>query len=369
MTATMIRRIEIIGILAMVVFVIFSFFYTTAMMRKAGGSKSGDPVYAMSTFQDSRYKEIYLAGGCFWGTQAYFDRMMGVIYTNVGYANGESDKTDYGSIKKTGHAETVYIVYDPAQLPLAELLGYYYGIIEPTIKNRQGNDIGPQYRTGIYYVDPEDLPVIQAVTAEEQKKHKDPVVTEIQPLANYVLAEDVHQDYLEKNPWGYCHVDLSNIPREKPRVIPGNYSKPSESELKKKLTDLQFAITQRNDTERAFENEFWHNKERGIYVDIVTGEPLFLSTDKYDSGCGWPSFTRPIQSDVVAYEEDHDLGMSRIEVRSRVGDSHLGHVFQDGPKEEGGLRYCINSGSLEFIPFDQMDARGYGEFKALLESK
>lgn len=366
MTATIIRRIEIIGIVAMVVFVIFSFFYTTAAMRKAGGSKSGDPVYAMSTFQDSRYKEIYLAGGCFWGTQAYFDRMMGVVYTNVGYANGEGDNTDYGSIKKTGHAETVYVVYDPAQLPLAELLGYYYGIIEPTIKNRQGNDVGTQYRTGIYYVDPEDLPVIQAATAEEQKKHKDPIVTEIQPLANYVLAEDVHQDYLEKNPWGYCHVDLSNIPREKPRVNSSSYSKPSVSELKKKLTDLQFAITQQSATERAFENEFWNNKEKGIYVDIVTGEPLFLSTDKFDSGCGWPSFTRPLQSDVVTYEQDNSHGMSRIEVRSRAGDSHLGHVFPDGPKEEGGLRYCINSGSLEFIPIDQMDARGYGEFKVLL---
>lgn len=366
MTTSITKALVGLGILAVIGILIYTFIFSSGPLRKAEGSESGDPFLTMATFKNSKYKEIYLAGGCFWGTQAYFDRMMGVIYTNVGYANGEGDKTDYGSIKKTGHAETVYVVYDPAQLPLEELLGYYYGIIEPTIKNRQGNDIGPQYRTGIYYVDQEDRAIIDAVTAEEQKKHKDPIVTEIEPLANYVLAENYHQDYLDKNPGGYCHVDLSNIPREKPRVDSRDYSKPSVSELKKKLTDLQFAITQKSATERAFDNEFWNNKEKGIYVDIVTGEPLFLSTDKFDSGCGWPSFTRPLQSDVITYDQDSSHGMSRIEVRSRAGDSHLGHVFPDGPKEEGGLRYCINSGSLEFIPFDQMDARGYGEFKVLL---
>jgi len=324
------------------------------------------PDRVLPNFADSRYKELYLAGGCFWGTQAYFDRMMGVIYTNVGYANGASDQTDYYSIDTTGHAETVYIVYDPEVLPLETLLTYYYGIIDPTVLNRQAYDVGTQYRTGIYYVDEEDLAIINQVTEEEQKKHKDRIVTEIQPLRNYVLAEDYHQDYLVKNPWGYCHVDLSSIPNEKPRVEAEDYYKPSLEEIRKMLTPEQFAITQEDDTEYAFDNEYWDNDELGIYVDIVTGEPLFLSTDKFDSGCGWPSFSRPIQSDVVIYNNDYSHLLARIEVRSRVGDSHLGHVFMDGPKEEGGLRYCINSGSLEFIPYDQMEERGYGAFQTLL---
>lgn len=318
-------------------------------------------------FANSRYKEIYLAGGCFWGTQAYFDRMMGVIYTNVGYANGQSDQTDYYSIQNTGHSEAVYVVYDPEELPLEDLLTYYYGIIDPTILNQQGYDIGTQYRTGIYYVDENDLATINMVTEEEQKKHRSLIVTEIQPLRNYVLAEDYHQDYLVKNPWGYCHVDLSSIPNEKPQVEATDYHKPTLDEIWQRLTPEQFEITQNNDTEYPFQNEYWDNTELGIYVDIVTGEPLFLSIDQYDSGCGWPSFTRPIQSDVIHYEQDDSFFMSRIEVRSRVGDSHLGHVFTDGPKDEGGLRYCINSGSLEFIPYDLMEARGYGEFMGLLK--
>ena len=314
-------------------------------------------------YKNSRYKEIYLAGGCFWGVQAYIDRIFGVEYTNVGYANGKSEQTDYNSIKKTGHAETVYIVYDPEKITLDELLGYYYGIIDPTSLNKQGSDQGTQYRSGIYYVDEEDRKIIESVTAKEQVKYSGKIVTEIKPLENYILAEDYHQDYLEKNPGGYCHIDLSKIPREKPKVNPEDYPKPPIEEIKEKLTDLQFSITQESSTEYAFQNEYWDNKEAGLYVDIVTGEPLFLSLDKYDSGTGWPSFTRPIQWDVVNYHTDESGSMERIEVRSRSGDSHLGHLFYDGPIKEGGLRYCINSGALVFIPLDELEDRGYEKFK------
>ncbi len=182
-----------------------------------------------------------------------------------------------------------------------------------------------------------------------------------------MLAEDYHQDYLKNNPGGYCHIDLSEIPREKPVVYRTDYPKAPLEEIKKKLTDLQFSITQENFTERAFENEYWDNKEEGLYVDIVTGEPLFLSLDKFDSGTGWPSFTRPIQWDVVAYKADGSGSMQKIEVRSRSGDSHLGHLFDDGPVKEGGLRYCINSGALDFIRFDEMENRGYGKFMVLFK--
>ena len=318
-------------------------------------------------YKNSRYKEIYLAGGCFWGVQAYIDRIDGVEYTNVGYANGKSEETDYNSIKKTGHAETVYVAYDPEKITLDELLRYYYQIIDPTSLNKQGNDQGTQYRSGIYYVDEEDRKIIESVTAKEQAKYSEKIVIEIKPLENYVLAEDYHQDYLEKNPGGYCHIDLSKIPREKPKVNPEDYPRPPIEEIKKKLTDLQFSITQESSTEYPFQNEYWDNKEAGLYVDIVTGEPLFSSLDKYDSGTGWPSFTRPIQWDVVTYNIDESGGIKRIEVISRSGDSHLGHLFYDGPIKEGGLRYCINSGALDFIQFDELKGRGYEKFKVLFE--
>jgi peptide methionine sulfoxide reductase msrA/msrB len=318
-------------------------------------------------YKNSRYKEIYMAGGCFWGVQAYIDRIDGIEYTNVGYANGKSEVTDYYSIKNTGHAETVYVVYDPEKISLGELLKYYYSIIDPESLNKQGNDQGTQYRTGLYYVDEDDKKIIEEVTAEEQKKYSEKIVTEIEPLENYVLAEDYHQNYLENNPGGYCHIDLSQIPREKPKVNLGDYPKPSIEEIKKKLTDLQFSITQESATEYAFENKYWNNKETGLYVDIVTGEPIFLSLDKFDSGTGWPSFTRPIQWDVVTYNSDKSGSMKRVEVRSRSGDSHLGHLFDDGPVAEGGLRYCINSGALDFIELDELENRGYGKFMVLFE--
>ncbi len=329
--------------------------------------KKDETLIIIPNYKNSRYKEIYLAGGCFWGIQAYFDKIIGIEYTNVGYANGESEKTDYYSIKKTGHAETVYVVYDPEKITLKELLQYYYMVIDPTSLNKQGNDIGTQYRTGIYYVDNEDKNVIEEVTKEQQANYSKKIVTEIKPLKNYVLAEPYHQNYLDKNPGGYCHINLSNIPREKPRANIEDYPKPTIDEIKSKLTPFQFSITQENATERPFENEYWDNKETGIYVDIVTGEPLFLSLHKFDSGTGWPSFTRPIQWDVLTYHPDDSLGIKRIEVRSRSADSHLGHLFYDGPAEETGLRYCMNSGSLNFIPVDKLEEYGYGKFKVLFE--
>jgi len=328
---------------------------------------SSETLIVAPNYKDSRYKEIYLAGGCFWGVQAYFDNIIGVEYTSVGYANGESEETDYYSIKKTGHTETVYVVYDPDKIMLEELLGYFYGIIEPTSLNRQGNDAGTQYRTGIYYTEQEDKEIIDSVTQKEQAKYSAKIVTEIEPLKNYVLAEDYHQDYLDKNPGGYCHIDLTRIPREKPIVFFADYPKPPLDEIKEKLTDLQYSITQEDATESSFANEYWDNKQEGIYVDIVTGEPLFLSLDKYDSGTGWPSFTKPIQWDVINYHTDDTFGIKRIEVRSRSGDSHLGHLFYDGPVEEGGLRYCINSGSLNFIALEEMEEYGYGKFIVLFE--
>ena len=318
-------------------------------------------------YSESDYKEIYLAGGCFWGVEEYFDNILGVLKTNVGYANGETETTDYSSINKTGHTEAIYLVYDPQVIPLERILEYFYSVIEPTSLNRQGNDIGTQYRTGIYYVDEEDLEIINRVTQKEQEKYSEPIATEIEPIMNYILAEDYHQDYLKKNPNGYCHIDLTNIPQQKPLIRTSDYPKPSLDEIKAKLSDLEFSITQESATEVSFSSPLLDINEDGLYVDIVTGEPLFLSTNKFDSGSGWPSFTRPIKNEVVVFKKDASLGMERTEVRSRIGDSHLGHVFPDGPKSEGGQRYCINGGALEFIPLQNFEAMGYGDFKVYFE--
>ena len=358
------KEMKTIWILVIILILILLVFGLSWILEKDAQEEKGESqsMKIKPNYEKSKYGEIYLAGGCFWGTQAYLDRMRGILYTDVGYANGESDQTDYYSIGKSGHAETVYVVYDPEKIPLEELLAYYLGIIDPTSLNQQGNDVGTQYRTGIYYVNEDDKALVEKVLSTEQQKWEAPLVVEVQPLKNYVLAEDYHQDYLEKNPAGYCHVNLTSIPREKPQINPNDYLKPSVGELKNKLTESQFLITQEEGTEPAFDNAYWDNKEKGLYVDIVTGEPLFLSEDKYDSGTGWPSFVKPIQWDVVTYRRDQSLGMVRIEVRSRVGDSHLGHLFEDGPTEEGGLRYCMNSGALRFISFDEMEAMGYGAF-------
>ena len=310
-------------------------------------------------------REIWLAGGCFWGVEAYFARLEGVLRTSVGYANGKGAHPTYEEIAATGHAETVHITHDPDRISLPDILEHFFRIIDPTSKNRQGNDRGTQYRTGIYSPDPADLEIARAAVAGEQKKHRKPIVTEVLPLENYYRAEEYHQNYLQKNPGGYCHIDLSSLPEKKP-VEPPVYRKPDPEEIKKNLSEKQYRVTQHDATEPPFNNEYWDHHARGIYVDVVTGEPLFFSSDKFDSGTGWPSFTRPVDGRFIVEREDRSGGRVRREVRSRAGDSHLGHVFTDGPKAKGGLRYCINSAALRFIPLEEMEKEGYGNLIPLV---
>jgi len=297
----------------------------------------------------NRKKEIYLAGGCFWGLEKYLGNIPGVTATEVGYANGKTERPTYEEVCRhdTGHAETVRLTYDQTQISLMRLLSLFYKVIDPTSLSRQGNDVGRQYRTGIYYTDPEDLPVIHQSTDQLQKGHTKAIAIETLPLENYYTAEEYHQKYLVKNPGGYCHID--------PRYF----------EMAK-LSFMQYEVTMNKGTEPPYQNEYWDNFREGIYVDIMTGEPLFSSKDKFEA-CGWPSFSKPIDPEGVKSEKDRSHGMIREEVRSRVGDIHLGHVFEDGPKESGGLRYCINSAALRFIPKDKMEEEGYGKFLSLLE--
>lgn len=310
-------------------------------------------------------KVIYLAGGCFWGTEKYLENIQGIVSTEVGYANGSIKNPTYEEVchNNTGHAETVKVEYDDSIIGLSYILELYYDVIDPVSIKRQGGDVGSQYRTGIYYMDESDESVIHDSIKELQKKYKKKIAIEVMRLDNYYKAEEYHQKYLDKNPGGYCHIGADKFKKAKAAVdMSRKYVKKPLDDLKETLTELQFEVTQNNGTEPPFENEYFNIFEEGIYVDITTGEPLFLSTDKFESGCGWPSFSKPITPKAVNNFTDRSHGMVRTEVRSKGGDAHLGHVFEDGPKDRGGLRYCINSASLRFIPKDEMEQEGYGEF-------
>lgn len=318
--------------------------------------------------------EIYFAGGCFWGTEHFLKQIRGVEATQVGYANGNITNPTYEQVcqDNTGFAETVKVTYDPQVVKLDLLIDLFFKTIDPTSLNRQGNDRGSQYRTGIYYTDKVDLPAIEADVKAQVRNYAKPLVVEVEPLKNFYPAENYHQDYLDKNPGGYCHINpalfelarKANAPQAVAKPV---YKKPDDTTLRSKLTSEQYAVTQKNATEPAFHNEYWDEKRAGIYVDITTGEPLFVSTDKFDSGCGWPSFSKPIDKSLIKEDLDTSHGMTRTEVRSTTGNAHLGHVFNDGPMDKGGLRYCINSASLRFIPKEQMEKEGYGEYLKLVK--
>lgn len=337
--------------------------------------------------------QVYLAGGCFWGVEQYFALVPGVLDAMSGYSQGTVENPSYEEVctGTTGHTETVQVIYDSSVVSLNHLLNLYFDIIDPYSINKQGNDRGPQYRTGIYYTNEVDGQIAQNFIAEKQSATDRKIVVEVEPVRNFFPAESYHQDYLEKNPFGYCHisrdkflkaatsVDTSLVPNlvetvnpeeavsQLPSLEQERYPRPSNEVLQERLSPLQYEVAVNAATERPFFNEFWDNHEEGLYVDIATGEPLFLSTDKFDSGCGWPSFTKPIATELVTELVDTSHGMVRTEVRSRSGDIHLGHVFDDGPIAAGGLRYCINSASLRFVPKNEMEAAGYGDLIPLLD--
>jgi peptide methionine sulfoxide reductase msrA/msrB len=323
---------------------------------------------------ENERKEIYFAGGCFWGTEHFIKQIRGVKETQVGYANGNIINPTYEEVcsSETGFAETVKVIYNPNEVKLELLIDLFLKTIDPTSLNRQGGDIGTQYRTGIYYVNKEDVPIVEKIIEDLSKNYDKPIVIEILPLKNFYDAEQYHQDYLEKNKGGYCHIgkDLFDLAKKANQVKYSEngkyYVKPSDEVLREKLNKTQYSVTQEDATEPPYRNEYWDEEREGIYVDITTGEPLFTSKDKFDSECGWPSFSKPISYDKIEEDIDDKLGMIRTEVRSKKGNSHLGHVFNDGPKEKGGLRYCINSASLRFIPKEKMEEEGYENYLYLL---
>ncbi|AGI47941.1 methionine-R-sulfoxide reductase/methionine-S-sulfoxide reductase [Thermoplasmatales archaeon BRNA1] len=314
-------------------------------------------------------REIWLAGGCFWGTERLISAIDGVVSTEVGYANGDpSVVPTYEDVcrRRTGYRETVHVTYDESRVSLDFILYAFFASIDPTLKDRQGNDAGPQYQACIFWNDGESEKTVRRIAGTEAGRY-DPFNVVLAPLENFFPAEEYHQRYLEKNPHGYCHIDSELVRQVSERVFdPSEYKRPSNEELESRLTPLQYSVTQEADTERPFENEYDNEFSPGIYVDRITGEPLFLSQDKYDSHCGWPAFSKPLDPNSVVYLEDHKLPITRTEVRSRVGNTHLGHLFYGDRFSPTRARYCMNSASLLFIPLEEMEGKGYGKFVPLV---
>ena len=327
----------------------------------------------MQTMSDNAMtkERAIFAGGCFWCMEKPFEELDGVLSVTSGYSGGSNANPTYENYSAGGHIEVVEIVYDPARVSYDKLLDVYWQQVNPTDSGGQFVDRGHAYTTAIFYTTEDQKKQAEESKAELDKRgiYDKPIVTPIEAAQPFYAAEDYHQDYYKENPLRYKYYRHGSGRDAYLDEIWGKERKEfSERELKQKLTPLQYEVTQEDGTEPAFKNEYWDNHREGIYVDVVSGEPLFSSFDKYESGTGWPSFSQPLVPENIVTREDRKLFSVRTEVRSKMADSHLGHVFDDGPQPTG-KRYCMNSAALRFIPKEDLEKEGYGEFMALFEKK